>query len=577
MIEAIRNLGENVSKYSRERFIYSMINEKINEGYLLTINFNLNQNKITIEYPKEVNDSIIKEYLWVGNNRGNLPQDRLTTNNIEYILSGSLVNLYKNLEDCELKAKLKKLIDNFYLKINSEYFLDISKIDNFTLSSNEITEKINYILSENIQKKDQIIKILNFLKESFFDCIKKNNLLLDFKEKDIALYSVMIDDMKPSDISDYIDYLESNLIDEPFDNAKLEGKCYVCGEYTLLTSDTRKFFDKYYMTDLIIFASELDKNKYSRNFNLCKNCYKNILVGSRFLSNKLNFKLFGTNFYLIPSFIFKPTKFESIIDKFIIPLKEDFMSINSLDNFLKFIEEKEKILKNYIDYFKIKNYINLILLFYERDNQSFKIQKLIKDIPSRRVEELRDALEYINNFGNEIIGREDKNWILSFDVIFYFFPIKMDKNRGVGLRKILELYEKILNKSKIDILFLIDEFNSMIKTYYFANTFTQIKISINEKKYLDAKMVRAILQTNLFLKFLKIQNLIDGGDIVINNLDEFLLNDELKNYIKKMGFDEQKAALFLLGYLIGEIGKKQRNLETNRKPILDKINYSGMN
>ncbi len=43
-----------------------------------------------------------------------------------------------------------------------------------------------------------------------------------------------------------------------------------------------------------------------------------------------------------------------------------------------------------------------------------------------------------------------------------------------------------------------------------------------------------------------------------------------------MEFDEQKTSMFLLGYLIGEIGKEQKNPETNKKPILDKINYNGM-
>jgi CRISPR-associated protein Csh1 len=44
-----------------------------------------------------------------------------------------------------------------------------------------------------------------------------------------------------------------------------------------------------------------------------------------------------------------------------------------------------------------------------------------------------------------------------------------------------------------------------------------------------------------------------------------------------MNFSEQEAALFMLGYLIGEVGNKQRTSESSKKPILDKINYQGMN
>lgn len=40
--------------------------------------------------------------------------------------------------------------------------------------------------------------------------------------------------------------------------------------------------------------------------------------------------------------------------------------------------------------------------------------------------------------------------------------------------------------------------------------------------------------------------------------------------------DNQKKGLFLLGYLIGEIGKQQEVKEIKNKPILNKLNFQGM-
>lgn len=587
MLDAIRNLGEVVEKHSGERFAFTMISDKIlmtrsenrgnykERGYLLVFNFNTKENKIEIDLPKEIEKNDLKEYLWIGNVRGSAPQNRLTTDNIEYFLLGNLYNLYKDLKDEGFKSKIKSIVDNFYINFNSKYFLDISKIEKFNVDITFIKEEIDRLMKLNLSDKELKNKISKILKDSFFKNF--NEIFPIFKEKNIGLYSIKIDNKKPSEIDEYVKFIEDQLIEEQFSDSNLKGHCYVCGKESILTSDTTQFLDKYYSVKFIIFSSDLDKRNFHKNFSLCKDCYKHILIGSRFLANNLNLKLFSTNFYLIPSFIFNPLKFESFIGKFIQPLKDDINSINSLDDFLNFEKRKEEFLKKYVEYYDAKNYIYLSFLFYERDQNAFKIQKLIKDIPSRRIDELRKELEEINNFGNNNLGKDEKNWILSFDQIFYFFPIKIDKKKGaVGQRKVLDVYERILNKTKIDYYFLIKEFIEMIKVYYYSNKNTQIKIS-NNRRYLDIDMVRSILRSNLFLKFIKNLNLISGGEKVIENLDEYPLFDELKSYITKMDFDEQKTSMFLLGYLIGEIGKKQMNLETAKKAILDKINFNGMN
>lgn len=53
---------------------------------------------------------------------------------------------------------------------------------------------------------------------------------------------------------------------------------------------------------------------------------------------------------------------------------------------------------------------------------------------------------------------------------------------------------------------------------------------------------------------------------------------DLKSYIDEMGYDSSQAGLFLLGYLIGQIGVEQHNAspESKKKPILNKLNFLGM-
>ncbi len=58
-------------------------------------------------------------------------------------------------------------------------------------------------------------------------------------------------------------------------------------------------------------------------------------------------------------------------------------------------------------------------------------------------------------------------------------------------------------------------------------------------------------------------------DLIPKDISEYWENLEIYQ-------DNQKKGLFLLGYLIGEVGSKQSSQQIKNKPILNKINFQGM-
>lgn len=571
MLEAIKELGEGVLKKEGKRFIYNIIKDikkkkKGEENLILILNFKLEEDVIKIFYNKEIDEDTLKDYLWVGNASGKNPQDRLTTDNLEYLVTNSIPNLYKAIENSELKNKLEKIIDKFFIKIDNKfYILDLSKIENSKCDRDEIINSYKYI-----NDHDKFTKLII---EKFFELIKQNNL--GIKKDYILLYSIEIDNKKPSEFNEYIDYLENKFINEPFSEGEsFEGICHVCGRKTMVTSDTTNLIDKYYITKLIIFASDLDRKNFKKNFSLCQDCYKYLIVGSNNLKSNLDFYLAGNRVYLIPSFIFEIKDKSSAYD-FIDYTKYDFNSILTIDNFLSFEERIKKDLENYKKYLDNKNYININLLFYEKDQAaSFKIRKLIKDIPSKRRDEIYNAINEINEIGEKILGKE--RWILTLDQMYYLFPVRLDdKNRALDNKKILDFYESLFLGKKIKLEFLIRNFVDLIKVYRFKKFYklTQIKKPNN----IDIEMIYSILKTNLLIKMIKILNILDGGKKMIENLESLPLKDDFKNYFSEMNFSEDEAALFLLGYLIAEVGNQQKTPESEKKPILEKINFHGMN
>jgi len=67
----------------------------------------------------------------------------------------------------------------------------------------------------------------------------------------------------------------------------------------------------------------------------------------------------------------------------------------------------------------------------------------------------------------------------------------------------------------------------------------------------------------------------------VNNADKNsrgheYLKEEMQLYLQEMGYREPQTALFLLGYLLHQIGRAQRKSGYEHKPVLDKVNYNGM-
>jgi len=94
-----------------------------------------------------------------------------------------------------------------------------------------------------------------------------------------------------------------------------------------------------------------------------------------------------------------------------------------------------------------------------------------------------------------------------------------------------------------------------------------------------------ILKMCFFLKFLEYMKCIKEGETM--DVESLNLNDEVKAFIKEMGYNKQMTAMFLLGTLIGSIGnkqysnrqgddKKEDKPKDNMKPILNKINFNGI-
>jgi CRISPR-associated protein Csh1 len=344
----------------------------------------------------------------------------------------------------------------------------------------------------------------------------------------------------------------------------------LCNEYKIVTEKPK--FTKagsalgYYITDKVGFSCELSGD-FSKNFILCRDCYMCLLAGETFVRNRLKSNIGGLSVYIIPKFIMPMSFSSEKLQNWAEYIKVSFNSFRSLIG----LREFEERLREYMEFEEIKNSFILNLLFWKKGiGAEFKILKLIKDVPPSRIELLQRVGNQIKDIADQLLG-EANQWKIDLQGIYYLIPLRRTKVEIIEYRKLLQLYDAIFSAKSVSYKFLIQQFVELAGVYRFEK-FDAYNIGRQQP---DLGIAYSMLKANILLLYLKRLTILTGGggNMDYANLD---VDEGMRNFVREMEYDEPKVALFLLGYLIGEIGNAQYR-EGNSKPILGKITYQGMN
>jgi len=603
VIEGIKEIGEKILSEAPEKFLESLVLNVPSERqerqgrkqHIVIIEFDTAKGTINFNL-EEISEETPQRYLWVGNATSpNDPQDRFTTPNLEYLVSQTLPNF----RIFEIGKELGKLFDNlkdkFYYNLGSqkgqkERYRYMWNIGDKKIVSEEKRKLLNKVVNgkdeevrmylENLETKGILKKsekrnweeainnpktLVKLISKEVYEYLKREKNVV---KKDISLFTLKIDGKLLVNSLEYRKYLENTLIEELFSN-NLKGVCHVCQKKKEITQDMTRLNFKYYIIDKIGFSSGLHKEGFLKNFSLCKDCYKNLLAGESFIKNNLRGYLAGMKFYIIPKLIFDTSFSIDTLKKMAEYIMITFNSATSLEGLKKF----QDALEDYIEFEKEKNNFILNFLFYKKAQSEFKILKLIKDVPPSRFDILREKEVEVHDIANRLLG-DSNRWYLNLRRMYYLLPVRKSKKEVVDYKKVLEFYDSLFSANPISYRFLIEQFIELICVYRFEK-FDNYNIGRFENT--DIGLVYAIIEANLLLLYLRKLNLLQGGEVMKEEVNFSSLPDDMNAYFRMLGYTERQITLFLLGYLIGEVGNAQWSKENPNKPILNKIIYQGMN
>lgn len=565
MLEGIIQMGQALLKSDNliSNFIEDLQSTRKNKQLnILKFNFLLDEDKLEIDAYEEMDEHTAHEYSFVGSADGpNSPQWYVSSKSSNYHLTETFYNLSNIDFSEELNAKINEVFKSFYvdfgdkLKPKYRYALDLNKCGIIDIPMEEFFEEIK----EQVNDEKKLGKgLLEAVKGEFERYLKD---VKDINSNDIGLYTILIDGEPISNLKEYQDVvIESKKISGDKNSA---GVCSICGTAENVTSNMTKMKIKYYTTNQIIFASDINKNNYFKNMQMCSDCMFKFLAGENYILNNLRTRLAAFDIYIIPQFIYGEPLDENELNIATNKITNSFNTVKSYEGISSLRDE----ISGSLELRDGNSYFLLNFMFFKSSQQATKIQRLIKDVSPSIFEKVRVASDKARNDFTSVLGQNYKGAI-TLTSIYYLTPIRVRNGEATQYRDVLETYDAVLTGKKLNKKHLIKNLIECIKI-----------IKLNKGSYninpnnevLEFYVIRA----NMYIKFLEYMGCLEEGKAL--DVSELKVKDNIKKYIEEIGYNEQETAMFLLGYLIGEIGNVQyRKTEEGNKPILNKLNFNGL-
>lgn len=482
--------------------------------------------------------------------------------------------------------KLEEITERFY----ENYILDLTKL-----------RRINHTVIDSTEVRESLRSGKNS-SAIFEELIKRE---INTEKERVAFWTIKIVD---NDMDQYVvDYDFYNLLLEHkvIESRKKKNRsgivCHLCRRTVNTYFDNYKYFPvKIFINDKWGFSQSLS-NEWFGNFALCERCYLCVLAGMKFVYDRFILRINSViDVLTVPELMFFGGRENLVLSEE--KLMEWARYIKVIYNPFTFFD-KQKI-RDMLDAYKRHGFLqNFVFnyVFHKENNKQFKVYSIVREITPGRIDELRDALMLcIEKFLSSVFpthsysGRSslsmDKLLMLrSLGDIINLIPLEVreDENNRKEVAdksKLTNLFSSILNGSMLKKELLIREFWIKLRAIYFGDkSYYGINAHSNFRKR-EKEICIYLLNTHLFIMLLKqlllleerisekLKNQEREGSMVV--LGSFNIPEDFVKYISTVGFNEKEASLFLLGTLVSDIAASQ--IEYGSKPVLEKINFSGM-
>jgi len=192
-----------------------------------------------------------------------------------------------------------------------------------------------------------------------------------------------------------------------------------------------------------------------KNTPVCFDCATRLEVGKKYIEERLDFGFYGFRYLLVPK-LARGGDFQDILS--ILGGKDQKKKLKLNKEVKGITSDEEEILDLVMDK---KDFISNSLIFYKKEQSSYRILLLIEGILPSRLKSLFDAKDHVDErfkVYNDLLlsdSQKEKNHLeFNFGVLRRFFP-QESKNRTFD-KIFLEIVDKVFVGDKIDYYLLMD-------------------------------------------------------------------------------------------------------------------------
>jgi len=368
-------------------------------------------------------------------------------------------------------------------------------------------------------------------KDEIFGEISKKYDQLNNQEKRRCLITIKIKDDEnekyPADIPEFIKIFRTVSMEDFYYKHKVEsrgkGTCCLCFQQKMVFPASPFFV---FTVDKVGFAYEFNRANSWKQLPICFDCALDLQVGKEFLKKQLSFKLYGYQYFVIPSAIQKETLNEIIREIELYARGDDYRRglINAEEDILEMLKEK-------MDVFAI------IFIFYKTKGKDdfFDILRYVEDVPPSWIKKIYDIFRSISQ---KSVYKEDKlknvlgeKWSGDFregKSMWNGKPVSRLNLAGMIGEFFYHREEnrKVFDKSSLDILGNILESKQIDKEYLIKHLIESIREEHNRGNEWNEKLLS--LKSLYLLNFLIELGLISSDHFVNKKVKEVEFMEEIK-------------------------------------------------
>ena len=378
---------------------------------------------------------------------------------------------------------------------------------------------------------------------AWYDPEKYKEQILNECEFDCAAYTIgVIEGGNLFTIAKMEDYRKLLTIDGEVE----DGICQFCGRRGVLKNPNYPdgTLLKIFVVDKKGFLPGLDASAASIAHSVCPECRRKLVLGDRYVEDNLKVSVRGVNIYVIPDMSVNAgldylNKFEVNNEGYIFDrLKQLYISERTAEDIAE----------------SVGQYARLTFVIGNREQAKFRVRRVIPEVRYLRLIEIFKAFIRAEGTVFKSLKR------ISFKELYDVLPMEKT-GAGSDPKFFIEFFDSMLTGTPLEKSYVYSTFLKSIRCHRFgtcANGYT-LKYSFEQLVLLEETYIYAMALLKIMSLSVKEQK---GGDLL--------------GFADSIGLSEGLKGVFLLGVLTAYVGYEQYKKGDEKKAVLDKIDYEGM-